>query len=237
MSISRSSLCAVMLSFATCFVVSSARAEESESDEITLSEFTGTYRGGILSGGYFGLDFGLLAVRQRARERVGIGLGPGFDFRAGAVFWDQLVIGAGFTIYSPADNDPTSELVITCSTVNGQSVGCSGPSREKSGVSGSFASFEGGYQHRFRPWISSSLTPGGMLGFTTEVFPPSRGVGCEGCPSSVALPVSTSGVYLAPFFRVTIGERGNYAVVVRSQIFLTSDLAHFTTLGAEVGLP
>jgi hypothetical protein len=53
----------------------------------------------------------------------------------------------------------------------------------------------------------------------------------------VDLPVATSGVYLVPFLRLTIGERGNYALVARSQIFATSDLAHFTTLGAEVGLP
>jgi hypothetical protein len=237
MSNNRCSLYWLVISFAACFVASAARAEESESDEITLSEFKGTYRGGILSGGYFAVDVGLLAVRQRARERVGIGLGPGFDLRAGAAFWDHLVIGAGLAIYTPADNDPTSELVITCTTFEGQSLGCSGPSRQDSGVAGSFASFESGYQHRFRPWINSSLTPGAVLGFTAELHPPSRGVACEGCPDSVALPVSTSGVYAAPFFRVTIGERGNYAVVARSQIFLTSDLAHFTTLGAEMGLP
>lgn len=237
MSISRSSFCWVVLSLAACLVVSHARAEASENDEITLSEFTGTYRGGILSGGYFGLDLGLLAVRQRARERVGIGLGPGFGFRAGAAFWDHLVIGTGLAIYSPVDNDPTSELVTTCTTFDGQSLGCSGPSREESGVTGSFASFEGGYQHRWRPWVNGSLTPGAVLGLTAELHPPSRGVGCEGCPDPVALPVSASGLYVAPFFRFTIGERGNYALVARSQIFLTSDLAHFTTLGAEVGLP
>jgi hypothetical protein len=164
-------------------------------------------------------------------------LGPGFDLRAGAALWDHLVIGVGLTLYSPADNDPTSELVVTCTTVNGQSVGCSGPSRQNSGVVGSFASFESGYQHRFRPWTNGSLAPGALVGFTAELNPPSRGVECEGCPDSVALPVSTSGVYVAPFFRFTIGERGNYALIARSQIFLTSDLAHFTTLGAEVGLP
>jgi hypothetical protein len=53
----------------------------------------------------------------------------------------------------------------------------------------------------------------------------------------VELPVSTSGLYLAPFFRITIGEIGNYALIARSQIFATGDLAHFTTLGAEMGLP
>jgi hypothetical protein len=235
--ISRFSFRLVMLLLVAYFAPSPARAEESQGDEITLSEFKGTYRGGVLSGGYFGLDLGLLAVRQRARERVGIGLGPGFDFRAGVAFWDHLVIGAGVAIYAPADNDPTSELVVTCSTFDGQSLGCSGPSSEQSGVTGSFASFETGYQHRLRPWVSSSFTPGALLGFTAELHPPSRGVGCEGCPASVALPVSTSGLYVAPFFRITFGERGNYAFVARSQIFVTSDLAHFTTLGAEMGLP
>lgn len=236
MSISCSSLW-VMLSLAACFVALPARAQESESGEITLSEFTGTHRSGIVSGGYFGLDVGLLAIRQQARERVGVGLGPGFDLRAGGAFWDHLVLGAGLTVYSPVDNDPTSELVITCTSVDGQSLGCTEPSRQNSGVTGSFASFEGGYQHRFRPWTNGSLAPGALVGFTAELNPPSRGVECEGCPDSVALPVSTSGVYVAPFLRFTIGERGNYALIARSQIFLTSDLAHFTTLGAEVGLP
>jgi hypothetical protein len=235
--ISRFSFRFVMLLFAAYFVALHARAEDSRGDEITLSEFTGTYRGGILSGGYFGLDLGLLAVRRRARERVGIGLGPGFDFRAGVAFWDHLVIGTGFAIYAPTDKDPTSELVITCTTIEGQSFGCSGPSSQQSGVDGSFAFFESGYQHRFRPWVNSSLTPGAVLGVTAEVHAPSRGVACEGCPASVTLPVSTSGLYVAPFFRVTFGETGIYAFIARSQIFATSDLAHFTTLGAEMGLP
>lgn len=226
-----------MLFLVVYFAALPARAEDSQGDEIKLSEFTGTYRGGTLSGAYFGLDLGLLAVRQRARERVGIGPGPGFDFRAAIAFWDHLLIGTAFAIYSPADNDPTSELVITCTTVGGQSFGCSGPSSEQSGVTGSFASFESGYQHRFRPWVNSSLSPGAVLGFSAEVQPPSRGVACEGCPASVELPVSTSGLYVAPFFCITIGEIGNYAFVARSQIFVTSDLAHFTTLGAELGLP
>lgn len=233
----RASFCFVTLSFALQLAASPARAEEAEGDEITLSDFKGTYRGGILSGGYFAMDLGLLAVRRAAGERVGIGNGPGFAFRGGAELWDHLVIGVGVTIYAPVDNDPTSELVITCTTLDGQSLGCSGPSREESGVSGSFASFETGLQHRFRPWVNSSLSPGALLGVTTELHPPSRGVGCEGCPDSVDLPVSSSGFYVAPFFRVTIGERGNYAVVARSQIFFNSDLEHFTTLGAEVGLP
>lgn len=237
MPISRTSALFAMLLLALSLAASRARAEDRETDEMTLSEFKGTQRGGILSGGYAGLDLGLLAVRKGARQRVGIGLGPAFGFHAGAAFWDHLVVSTGFAIYAPADNDPTSELVVTCSTFDGHDLGCSEPSSQNSGVSGSFAYFEGGFQHRFRPWVNSSLAPGALVGLTAELQAPARGVACEGCADSVKLPVSTSGVYVAPFLRVTIGERGNYALVARSQIFVSSDLAHFTTLSGEVGLP
>lgn len=222
---------------ATLFAASSAHAEEPEPATPPLYDYDGTPREGVLSGGYFAIDLGLLAIDKSARERVGIGLGPGFDFRVGGEVWDRFIFGMGFAIYSPADNQPTSEVVVTCTTIDGQSLGCDGPASEDSTVTGSFFSFEAGVQHRFRPWLSASLTPAALLGFTTELMPPKRGVGCDGCPEAVALPVDTSGLYIAPLFRVTIGESGNYAVVARSQIFLTSDLNHFTTFGAEVGLP
>lgn len=214
-----------------------ARADAQQSEEVTLSEFTGTQRDGILSGGYIAVDLGILAPRQGARERAGIGLGPGFHLRAGVEFWDHLVIGVGIALYQPTDNKPTSELVVTCSTFEGREFDCGEPRSESSGIWGSFAFVESGYQHRFRPWVSSSLTPGALMGLAAEVQAPHRGVACEGCADAVALPISTSSVYVAPFLRVTIGERGIYAVIARSQLFVTSDLAHFTTLGAEFGLP
>lgn len=89
MSISRTAAPFSWLLLAVFFAASPARAEGAEVEDVTLSEFTGTQRGGTLSGGYFALDLGLLAVRRSARERVGIGLGPGFAFRAGVAFWDH----------------------------------------------------------------------------------------------------------------------------------------------------
>ena len=237
MTIKRAQAAALGALLATSMVGKSARADEPNPDPVELYDYSGTPRDGVLSGGYLGLDFGVVAIDEAVRERVGIGLGPAFAFRLGAVLWDHWVLGVGLAIYSPAEHRPTSEQVIVCTTLNGQSLGCDPPSRQESTVAGAFSSFETGYQHRFRPWLSTSFTPTALIGVAAELHPPTRGVGCEGCPDSVALPVSTSGFYVAPLFRVTIGESGHYAVVARSQLFFTGNLTHFTTLGAEVGLP
>ena len=91
-------------------------------------------------------------------------------------------------------------------------------------------------QHRFRPWRSSSISPGAMLGYAAGFQALKRGVACEGC-SSTDLGISVSGAYSAPFLRVTFGQRGMSAAVVRSAWFLNGDMQYMTTLGMEVFAP
>ncbi len=120
------------------------------------------------------------------RNKVGLGLGPAFQLRLGAELWDQWILGFAAGVYAPSDKRPTSEIVVTCTRVEGQEVGCDPPARQESGVTGGMLSFESGYQRRFRPWLSSSFAPGALLGYTVMPKPPKRGVGCEGCARRAA---------------------------------------------------
>jgi hypothetical protein len=135
------------------------------------------------------------------------------------------------------DKRPYSEPVVDCTTVDGTIVDCgTSPHSEDSTVGAALFTMEGGLQHRFRPWRSTSSSPGMMLGYSTTVKGLNRSVDCDGC-KSMRLDLVTAGTYLAPFFRVTFGQTGNMARVLRSSWFLRGDIVHVTTLGIEIFAP
>lgn len=144
-------------------------------------------------------------------------------------------MGVGF--YTPVDKQPTSEMTQRCDTIGSVTVSCDEPSSQNSGVSAGFMTFESGYQYRFRPGRTSSLVPALALGYLAPFARPKRSVDCSGCPDGVSLDVHVGGVYLAPSFHVTFGADGFFALVLRSELFMTGDFAHATTLGVEFGEP
>jgi hypothetical protein len=196
-----------------------------------------TPRNGVLSGGYFGIDFGVVAPKGSAADRVGLGDGFGGVARLGAELWDQLILGVGVGFFQFGDNRATSELVVTCTTVNGVTTGCDdSPHLASSSITAGDASVEAGYQRRFRPSHGVSLSVGGLTGFMQGFGRMKRGVDCQGC-SSTSVEATAGGVYVSPFFRVTVGRAGTYAMIVRTQWFVTGDLLQFTSLGFEMGAP
>jgi hypothetical protein len=196
-----------------------------------------TPRNGTLSGGYFGIDAGVVAPKGYAADRVGLGTGFGGVARLGAEFWDQLIIGIGVGFFQFGDNRATSELVVTCTTVDGVKTGCDGsPHLESSSITTGAVSVEAGYQKRFRPSRGVSLSIGGLAGYMQGFGQMKRGVDCQGCPST-SVDATATGVYVSPFFRVTVGRAGTYAMIVRTQWFVTGDLLQFTSMGVEMGAP
>jgi len=203
-----------------------------------LPERCSTPRFGTLSGGYLALDVGFFEPSRQAAAQAGIGAGAAASLRIGFELWDTLVLGAGLSGLLPADERPTSENVVTCTSIQGAGETCetSGHPQESEIGGGLAATFEVGLQHRFRPWRSLSISPGAMLGYAAAFHSLNRGVACDGC-SSTDLGVSVSGAYATPFLRVTFGQRGMYAAVVRSAWFLSGEMQHMTTLGIEVFAP
>ena len=197
-----------------------------------------TPRNGTLSGGYLGLDIGMLKPARSTADRVGISLGPAEGVRFGLEFWDTLLIGIGVFATQPADDRRTSEAVVDCTTdVVGISTCDTEPRRGESTILGGGGfTVETGVQHRFRPWLAASFSPGAVMGYVAELGTLKRGVECEGC-KTVELDASLSGGYVAPFLRVTFTQLGMYAAVVRSAWFFSGDMQHMTTLGFEVFAP
>lgn len=195
-----------------------------------------TPREGVVSGIYVGFDLGYATIRAEPADRVGIGSGVSIHLRGGLEFWDHLVLGAGFGGLLLADNKPTSEWVVSCTTVNGIET-CSGPYEQNSTITAALLTAELGFQHRFRPTRGTSWSPGLSLGYQGALLDFARDVGCDGCPPPVDLPASASGFYLSPFLRVTVGRVGTYAIIVRSHWYLTGDVMQDTTFGVEFGLP
>jgi hypothetical protein len=196
-----------------------------------------TPRNGTLSGGYVGLDIGMLQPARSTADRVGISLGLAEGVRFGLEFWDTLLIGIGAFATQPGDDRPTSEAVVDCTTdVVGISTCDTEPHSVGSGIVGGGFTVETGIQRRFRPSLGVSLSPGAMLGYVAEIGALKRGVDCDGC-NAVELDASVSGGYVAPFFRVTFSQLGTYAAVVRSAWFFSGDMQHMTTLGFELFAP
>jgi hypothetical protein len=197
----------------------------------------GTARDGTISGIYGGLDLGLMTLDDDAKRRVQAGAGPALHLRLGLAFWDVLLTGIGVGFGKPNDHAPFSEQVVTCQTVNGTVISCDDtPESRESGVTAPFFNVEAGAQHRFRPWVSTSLSLGLVLGQSFGIGTMFRAVECDGC-RTVHLDGSATGTYLAPFVRITIGRGGYGAVVLRSAWFLTGDLQQLTMIGGEFGLP
>lgn len=200
-------------------------------------ESCSTPREGFLSGVYGALDLGIMALDAEAEARVGAGPGVSLQLRFGIEFWDHVLAALAFGSLWPNDRRPFSELVVDCTEINGVNVGCSDdPHEQSSSVSATFLGFEIGVQRRFRPAQSVSLTPGLLLGGSTDLGGLTRAVDCDGC-REVRLDADVAGWYLGPFFRVTFGKMGAVAAILRAQWFLTGDLMHVSTLGIEAGLP
>jgi len=201
-------------------------------------EASGTPRPGTLSGGALALDVGLISLHSAAAQRGQIGSGGTVDIRLSFAFWDQWLLGIMGGGLLPSDHAPFEQRVVDCQTVNGTQVGCDDMARnQKSTVSNGFLGLETGYQHRFRPWRTSSLLPKVIVGYAQRLSKLSRGVNCDGCKSIPIEDVNTSGVFLAPAFAVTFGATGELAVGVRSEWYLIGDLAQRTMLDFELGLP
>ena len=107
-----------------------------------------TPRPGFVSGGYMALDFGLVSFDSSAAERAGVGVGPIFQVRFGAEFWDQFLAGVSLGTYSLHDKRPFSETVINCQEVSNV---CGDPSPAKSSVATGFVTYPSGDR---RPVIS-----------------------------------------------------------------------------------
>jgi hypothetical protein len=189
---------------------------------------------GVVSGFYVAVDAGMARLSREPAERIGAGNGVTFAFRLGAELIDLVVIGMDFHFMRFTDNHPFSERVMSCTTYEGKVVGCDAPYSAESAISGVAVAIETGLQHRFRPLAVSTWTPGLMLGYAAATV--KRGVGCEGCRTE-DVDAKLAGAYLAPFFRVTLGESAHWAVIARSAWFMTGDLKHVSTVGIEFGAP
>lgn len=197
----------------------------------------GTPRTGVLSSYFLGIDAGFLSFDPSARETVVGEFGGYFGLRLGVALWDQWAISMGFGGMFLKDTNPFKETVTDCTYLNGNLVSCEGQSEQESTIRADGLSFESGYQRRFRPWPSSSLLPGLMVGYAFSVGGIKRGVDCEGCQSFTVADLTADGVYVAPSFRITIGESGFIGLSIRSQWFLTGDLRQLTTMGIDLGWP
>lgn len=196
-----------------------------------------TPRLGVLSGFYFGLDAGYATIAADAADKDGIGPGFGIYLRLGFEFWDHLVAVAGFGGFVLNDRAPITEMVVDCTSVDGEVISCSDEADEqRSNVTATVLLAEVGVQHRFRPTLSLSCLPGITLGYQGAISDLKRSVDCQGC-ETFDLDASANGVYLGPFFRLTFGNLGMLGLTVRSQWYLSSDVAQVSTLGVEYGLP
>jgi hypothetical protein len=191
-----------------------------------------TPRDGTVSGGYIGLDIGLITLKDSAKQRVQAGSGPAAQFRLGIEFWDVLLAGIGIGFGRPNDHASYTEQVVDCE----YSICDSTPHAQGSVVKAPFFNLEVGAQHRFRPFANGSLSTGIALGQSFGLGGMVREVNCSGCASH-DLDGSSSGTYLAPFFRITFGRLGIGGVIVRSMWYVTGDLQQITTVGGELGLP
>jgi hypothetical protein len=135
------------------------------------------------------------------------------------------------------DRNPFSEFVVTCESVGNTLVDCGDPHNQGSHVTGTVLNLETGYQHRFRPSSDTSLVPGALVGYEFNPGGFSRGVDCKGCKSIDIPDFTGAGPYVAPFLRMTIGPSGEFALSVRSPVFLAGDLAYSLLLGFELGAP
>jgi hypothetical protein len=199
-----------------------------------LPETCSTPRPDVVSAN-LGFDVGYATMESASARKIGVSYGAIFgDLRFGIAIWDLLVLNTLAGGIAPKDRDSFEESVQECDKYIMYS--CSEPYSEESSVSALFVALELGAQYRLRPWRPVSFVPGLLLGQTLGLGNFTRGVGCEDC-KSVDLDASASGTYIAPFFRVTIGNRGAVAATLRSIWFLSGDLEQATTLGAEIGLP
>jgi hypothetical protein len=189
-----------------------------------------------LTGGFIGLDAGLLALQQSARRREGLGLGFAGNLRGGFTFWGALNVNLGVGVLIPSDERPFSEMVVSCSSVGGALVDCEDdPHSLDSTVGGGVLNVEAGYEVRISPWLYPDFVPQLYAGYQANIATLERSVSCSGCSDGDQLDVATSGLYVAPALRITLDSERLWAIGVRSQWFVTGDVKQMTLLGVEFG--
>jgi TPR repeat protein len=177
-----------------------------------------TPREGIVSGYVVALDLGILSPSPAPKERLSLGLGVTFALRLGMALWDHLVLDIAY-----------GGTLILSDETEGDDAG--------SFLSGDFFNFEGGYQYRFRPSRSQSITIGLLAGYLHGLGDLSRTLACTDCADPTPTKLNPSGANLSGFTRVTFGRLGRVGIFVRTRWFLTGGLLHDLGAGFEFGLP
>jgi hypothetical protein len=191
----------------------------------------------ILSSFALGFYLGPSRLKGPAAQRAVAGPGEATLFTLALSLWDELALGLTAGRVVPRDRKPFSEVVVECTTYYGFTEGCGDPHSAESDIVATTLSVETGYQRRFRPWRPVALLPAVLVGYTWNPGGLSREiVACDDCKKVPIGGVSARGAYVAPTFKVTFLS-GFLALGVRSEIFLTGDVAHRTMLGLELGAP
>jgi hypothetical protein len=189
-----------------------------------------------LSGFAVGFFTGPSRLKGPAAERAVAGPGEASLFTLTLSLWDQLALGFTAGRVKPHDRKPFSQVVVECTEEYG-SESCGDPRSVTSDILATTVSVETGYQRRFRPWRAIALLPSVLVGYTWNPDGLSRRiVACDDCKTIPIPGVSARGAYVAPIFKLTFLS-GLFALGVRSEIFLTGDVAHRTMLGLEFGAP
>jgi hypothetical protein len=200
------------------------------------SEASHTPRQGVLTSWSLGVAGGPMALKSAAGAFARSGSGVAIAFMLGVALWDHVPINVTIGGGNLGDHQPFTEFVVDCTSYGGTTLSCGGPHAEKSVVrTGELLGLETGYQHRFRPWPWWSLLPAVLVGHAWMLKEFSRGVECGGCVDVPITGVDTSGVYVAPAFKLTFVNIA--AITARTEIFLTGDMAYRTLFGVEFGLP
>lgn len=187
----------------------------------------------LFSGFQLGTALGPLYLSEGTRRRGGIGNGLLLKVDLGTAMWEQLAINVGVALVLPEDHQPFTQLAPDCS-VTAEDVTC-GPDREQeSAVQGLLATFELGYQRRWRPAHVISFVPGLMIGYAAGSSELRRGLSCDGCESRPVEGVEARGVYAAPFLRTEFADV--IAASVRWQWFASGDLGHALLFGIEIAV-
>jgi len=200
-----------------------------------------TPREGVLSGYFVGAGIGYLSPRSDGGTRAAVGSGWTSQVQLGLEFYDHMLVAVSFGGYVLSGTRTYNPAQAVCDEINARNAGtdlpnlnCTGPTKD-SDVSTYTGSAEVGFQHRFRPSFSTSWAPGLVVGYL-HAFGGTASIGCEKC-GDPKTDFAGYGAYLAPFVRLTFGTTGDFALLLRSDWFVSGDLQESLAFGLEYGLP